>query len=181
MTPKNTEFYATFLHSSVDIQERVIHFANGISNEMVLRVPIGQVDQHATIVITVGLDKSHPNNAGVDSDPLVGISDGTNENLFIIVDVNNYPSYSPCRPYNGSHDDTRVAAGTQVSSTFKLTFIPFNKCGFCETAQEGGYINTGTFAQRIDITKPLFLTVKRYDSSEQYYFHYFKVEIYGSI
>ena len=93
-------------------------------------------------------------------------------------DVDNYPAYSPCEVWPGTHDSTQITAGTQVSSTFKLTFSPFDKFGFCETAQEGGYINTGTFNSQIDITKPLFLIVKRSGATEQYYFHYFMVEIH---
>ena len=178
MTPKNIEFYATFLHCGVDIQERVIYFGSGVAHAKLVEVPIGHVDQHATIVITVGLDKSHPNTASIDADAVVGISDGTNENLFILVDVNNYPALSPCRPISGAHDNSPSTSGMRVPSSFKLTFIPFNKFGFCETAQEGGYINTGTFSSQIDITKPLFLTVRRHNASELYYYHYFKVEIY---
>ena len=87
--------------------------------------------------------------AGDDSDPSVGISDGTTENLFVIVDVINYPRLSPCHPFPGTGDDTLVTAGTPVSSTFKLTFSPFKKSGCCETAQEGGYINAGTFNSQI--------------------------------
>ena len=181
LTPNNIAFYATFLRSDVVLQGRVIQFGSGVANEKLIVVPIGEVDPHATIVITVGLDNSHPNTAGVDSDPLVGISDGTNENLFAMVDMNNYASYSPCHPFPGNHDDTRVSSTTQAPSTLKLTFSPFNKFGFCETAQEGGYINTATFNSQIDITKPLFLTVKRDHATELYYFHYFKVEIYEGI
>ena len=179
LTPNNIAFYATFLHSDVVLQGRVIQFGSGVANEKLIVVPIGEVDPHATIVITVGLDKSYSNTDN--SDPLVGISDGTNENLFIMADMNNYASYSPCRPYPANHDDTRVSSTTQAPSTLKLTFSPFNKFGFCETAQEGGYINTGTFNSQIDITKPLFLTVKRDHATELYYFHYFKVEIYEGI
>ena len=177
----NIEFYATFLSPAVDIQERVIHFGSGVADEKLLVVPIGEIDPHATIAITVGIDKSYPNAASVDCDAAVGISDGTTENLFWIVDVHNYPTLSPCYPTSGSHDHTRVASGTPVSSTFKLTFAPFNKFGFCETAQEGGYINTGTFSSQMDVTKPLFLTVRRNQAPEQYYYHYFKVEIYEGL
>ena len=179
MTPNNIEFYATFLSPTVDVQERVIHFGPGVDREeMLLQVPIGQIDPHATIVITVGLQKSHPNDPSVDSDPGVGISAGTDENLFLIVDVSNYAKQSPCYPISRIHDNTRVPAGTPVSATYKLTFTPFNKLGICETAQDGGYINTGTFGPQIDITQPLFLTVRRHDAPEEYFFHYFNVEIY---
>ena len=178
LTPQNIEFYATFLHSSAHIHERVIYFGSGVADEKLLEVPLCKVDPHATIVITIGLDKSHPSGDKVDSDPKIGLSDGTTNNVFIMPDVHNYREYSPCYPISGSHDDTRVSSDTQVSATFKLTFVPFNQFGYCETAQDGGYINTGTFKSQIDITKPLFLTVRRSNEKEEYYFHYFKVEIF---
>ena len=78
LTSGNIGYFASFLHSSVDIQERVIHFPSGTANEQLLEVPLGQVDPHATIVITVGLDHSHPNTPGIDSDFIVGISDSNN-------------------------------------------------------------------------------------------------------
>ena len=184
LTPKNIEFHATFLHSDVDIQERVIHFGHGlpgviVNNGKLIEVPLGGIAPHDTIVITLGLDKAYVNNASVDSDPIVGITDGTHKNLFAIWDANNYPQASPChvKYRTGTHDNAKVSSGTQAPSTIKLTFAPFSKFGFCETAQEGGYINTGTFNAQIDITKPLFLTVERSHAYEEYYFHYFKVEI----
>ena len=79
---------------------------------------------------------------------------------------------------NGAHDDTPVSIGTKVPATFKLTFTPFYKYGSCDTAEEGGYINTGRFNTQLDITKPLYLRVERNHAPEQYYFHYFLVEIY---
>jgi len=142
LTPDNIEYWATFLHSSATVQDRVIHFGTGTTGEKLLEVPLGQIDPHATIVITVGLDNSHPNTP-TDTDPHVGISDGTNTNVWWITDLNNYPTYAPCLPSGGTHDDTRVSSGTKVPATFKLTFTPFHKYGSCETAQEGGYINTG--------------------------------------
>ena len=93
--------------------------------------------------------------------------------------VENYRLHSPCQPTNADHDDTRVSPGTQVPSQVQLTFTPFNRFGFCESAQEGGYINTGKFNSQIDITKPLFLTAERDNHNEEIYYHYFKVEIYN--
>ena len=173
LTPDNIEYWATFLHSSATIQDRVIHFGTGAANEKLLEVPLGQIDPHATIVITVGLNNSHPNTPA-DSDPRIGISDGTNTNVWWIADL----TTAPCGTSRGTHDDTRVSSGTKVPATVKLTFTPFYKYGSCETAQEGGYINTGRFNTQLDITKPLYLHVDRGGAHEQYYFHYFLVEIY---
>ena len=180
LTPDNIEYWATFLDSSATIQDRVIHFGSGSRNEKLLEVPLGQIDPHATIVITVGLDNSHPNTPATDTDPQIGISDGTITNNWWITDSANYATLAPCTisSGSGSHDDTCVSSGTKVPATFKLTFTPFYKYGSCETAQEGGYINTGRFNTQLDITKPLYFRVDRQDATEEYYFHYFLVEIY---
>ena len=76
LTGDNIEYWATFLHSSAAIQNRVIHFGTGTANEKLLEVPLGQIDPHATIVITVGQNNSHPSTPSADSDPEIGISDG---------------------------------------------------------------------------------------------------------
>ena len=176
LTPDNIRYFASFLHTSADIQDRVIHFGPGVTNEKLLEVPLGEIDPHATIVITLGLDKSH--HFAADSDIIVGISDGTNDNSQTIVDFFNYVDSPPCRVLDGSHDNVLVASGTQVSATYKLIFTPFYKYGACETAQDGGYINTGTFDNQIDTTKPLFLRLDRSDAPEIYFVHYLRVEIY---
>ena len=116
-------------------------------------------------MVTVAINKSHPNTPGIDSDYRIGISDGTNNNLQFLVDIDDYGGSSPCYTVNGSHDERRVSLGTEVPATFKLLFVPFYKYGSCETVQEGGYINTGTFAAQIDTSKPLFLRMFRSDAS----------------
>ena len=129
------------------------------------------------ILVTVGLDKSHPNTPA-DSDLYIAISDGTTENGQTIVDADNYANSPPCRPLSAVQDNVLVSPGTPVPAIFKLIFTPFYKYGACETAQEGGYINTGTFTSQIDTSKPLFLRVQRSDSGEQYFIHYLGIEIY---
>ena len=178
LTPDNIRYFASYLHSSVDIQDRVIHVGPGSLNEKLLEVPLGEIDPRATIIITVGLDKSHPNTPGTDSDINVGISDGTTDNTQYIVDANNYGSLPPCRPINAEHDDVLVSSGTPVPAIVKLIFTPFYKYGACETAQEGGYINTMTFNDQIDTSKPLFLRWFRDNAGEEYFVHFFDVEIY---
>ena len=175
LTPDNIRYFASYLHTSVDIQDRVIHVGPGTEQE---KLPLGEIDPRATIIITVGLDKSLPNTPGVDSDLRIGISDGTTDNVQFIVDVNNYVDNSPCRPLPGVHDNILVSSGTQGPATVKLIFTPFYKYGACETAQEGGYINTGTFDDQIDITKPLFLRWYRDHAGESYFLHYLRVEIF---
>ena len=180
---KNIESYATFLSSTFDMRERVIYFGPGDTHDgTLLNVPIGMIDPQAAIVVTVGLNKTHLNNPSIDSHVGFGISDGTFENLFYIRDANDYTQFDPiaipCHQNIGTSDLTYVSSSTPVSDTFKLTFIPHNQFGFCETAQEGGYINTATFLPPIDVTKPLFLTARRNLVRSDFYFHYIKVEIY---
>ena len=115
VTPYNVRYLATYLHPNADIQGRVIHFGPGTtSQEKLLEIPLGEVDQsRLTIIITVGLGKSHPNTPGTDSDLDVGISDRTNQNLVRISDKDNYSSLPPCRPIDGTHDDFRVSMELQ--------------------------------------------------------------------
>ena len=140
-------------------------------------MPIGQIDPHASVIITVGLNTTEPNSR--DSDLNVGVSDGTNSNVWTIIDRNNYPSNPPCAIWFGTglHDDARVSSTTLTPTTTKLTFTPFYKYGSCETAQEGGYINTARFTTQLDVTKPLFLQVRRNHRGERYSIFYFLVEI----
>ena len=116
----------------------------------------------------------------MDSDLRVGISDGTTQNMIWIVDIDNYikDNLSPCFLTDGTHDGKKVSSGTKVPSTFKVLFTPFYKYMACETVQEGGYINTGTFNAQIDPTKPLSLRVSRNHIAEQYYIYYLNVEIF---
>ena len=176
MTLDNIRYFASTLHSSASIQDRVIHFGAGSNNDLLLEVPLGTVHPHSTIIITVGLDKSHPNTPGTESDLYIGISDGTIHNIQIIFDVYNYRDHAPCEPASGTHDN-RLIPSAQVSSTFKLTFVPYSGYTVCETAQTGGYLNTGRFNNRIDTSKPLFLRVVRDSGIEQLFIHYFMVEI----
>ena len=64
-----------------------------------------------------------------------------------------------------------------VSATYKLTFNPIYKYGVCESPQDSGYINTGHFNRELDVIKQLYFHVDRDTSGEDYYFHYFLVEV----
>ena len=59
----------------------------------------------------------------------------------------------------------------------KLTFNPIYQYGVCESPQDSGYINTGHINRELDVTKQLYLRVNRDISGENYYFHYFLVEV----
>ena len=122
-------------------------------NELLLLVPFETPE--SAIVITLGMNSTYPNKHS--NNPLFLVSDGYNSNLFYIVDVHQYDTTPPCYPLGYKRDETRVSVGTKVPPIFKFTIIPLEHFGYCETAQNGGYINVGTFFQQLDLTKKLLL------------------------
>ena len=172
--PGNVRYLANFIDSSATIDSRSIRFGSGTTNEKLLQVPIaaaGELDAHASIRVTVGLTP-----VSGDSDPRIGISDGVNLNRFYIADTGNYGNYPPCGIEDGSRENTRVTT-RRVSSQFTFLFSPFYKYGACSSAQDGGYLNVGTFNKQVDPTIGISLEVYREHAPEQYKFSYFLVEI----
>ena len=97
-------------------------------------------------------------------------------NRFRIVDTGNYASDPPCHVLEGSHENNRVTT-RRVSSQFTFLFSPFYKYGACSSAQDGGYLNVGTFNKQVDPTNGLSLVIQRSNALEQYQFNYFLIEI----
>ena len=172
--PGNVRYLAKFIDSSATIDSRSIRFGSGTANEKLLQVPIaaaGELDAHASIRVTVGLEPPSG-----DSDPRIAISDGTNQNKFIIPDRNNYGEFGPCIIV-GSQVNKLVTTRTP-SPQFTFLFSPFYKYGACSSAQDGGYLNVGTFNNQVDPTYGLsFVVYRGDDTSEQYQFRYFLIEI----
>ena len=156
---------------------RTIHVGPGAAEEELIRVPLAapwELDPNSSLRITVGLI---PINPAVDSDPMVGLSDGVTMNCFKLHDQTNYGAYSPCNLVDPSSDDNRpVPSSSQQPMQYVLMFEPFHRYGACYTAQGGGYVNTGTFANQLDISKGVDLVVLRNNQPEQYNFLYFIVE-----
>jgi len=180
ITPDNVGNLATTLSSTLVIGSRSFRFGAGTTNEVLLVVPLvgpGELGPSAQIQITVGLDSTGMN-LPRDEDPRFGITDGTNKNLFWIVDKGNYHRLAPCYPVSGSHDDQLVATSTRVSDQFTLLFQPSTKFGACYTAQLGGYVNSARFTPQISVNAGISLQVERNGAAEQYTFHYIKVDLY---
>ena len=108
LTPDNIRYVATTLHPTANIKSRLIHFSPGDDNDLLLEFPLGPQDPRNAYVITIALVNSYYNKKGVDADLVAGISDGTNNHLQLLVDANDYATYPPCRPINGSHDNNLV-------------------------------------------------------------------------
>ena len=99
-------------------------------------------------------------------------------NRFHILDTSNYRGSPPCAipSSEGSQENNRVTT-RRVSSQFTFLFSPFYKYGACSSAQDGGYLNVGTFNNQVDPTNGLNLVVYRNHAPENYRLHYFLVEI----
>ena len=173
ITPGNVRYLAHFIGNAT-IDSRSIRFGSGTANEKLLQVPIaaaGELDAHASIRVTVGLTPVIG-----DSDLRIGISDGVNVNRFYIRDSGNYATFPPCHVAEGSRENNLVTTRT-ASSQFTFLFSPFYKYGACSSAQDGGYLNVGTFNNQVDPTNGINLVIYREHAPEQYKFNYFHVEI----
>ena len=97
-------------------------------------------------------------------------------NRFQIVDTGNYATLPLCGVMDGSQENKLVTT-CRVSPQFTFLFSPFYKYGACSSAQDGGYLNVGTFNNQVDPTTGLNLVVYRNHAAENYQFHSFLIEI----
>ena len=177
ITPKNIHHYASFIHSSVSIQNRLIHVGQGNPEVEVIKISLDKIrpGAHSAIKVTVGLK---PGPANVDSDPTIELSDGTKYNRFTILDPGNFPEVSPCFASGGSHDNTLVPPDSKQASIYQIIFEPDQSYGACTAGYGNGYINTAQFTDRLDLSKELsFVVRKAVDSAEEYDFYYFILEV----
>ena len=77
---------------------------------------------------------------------------------------------------DGSHENNHVST-RRVSPQFTFLFSPFYKYGACSSAQDGGYLDVGTFNKQVDPTNGLNLVVYRQHAHENYQFRFFLIEI----
>ena len=176
ITADNVRHHATFIHSSVTVEKRLIHFSSGTQREELLRVPLaelGEIKPHSSIRIVVAIK---PRASSIDSDPYVGITDGSKTNTFVLRDPGNFANLAPCQANNAEEDSTRIPTNSQQASVYVLQFDPFHQYGACTTANINGYVNTATFSNNLDLTKKLSLVVNREEAAEEYDFLYFSVE-----
>ena len=174
MLPSNVKSVAEYISPTADIQEKVIHFGPGDAWEHLLRIPLKRrVCSDSIIVINVGIENEYPNQH--DHDLRVGLADGTNANMFYIIDKINYKDYPPCYPDTIPVDRTRVSG--DVPNTFKIVLIPQEKYGYCETAQEGGYLSSGVFDKLVSMGKKTHILVQRESPQENYYIRYLTIEV----
>ena len=178
LVPGNLRQYASYVSPRVATTAQEIRAGPVQAGEKLIEVPIGTIDFSSTVSITIGLDNVHFNTEGVEANPRIGITDGTTAYSVWILDVSGYPNVAPCYSINGQNSRKGVTPGTKVPSTFKITFHPGQLYGYCETAQDGGYINTFNERRRMDLTKPLYLQLFAHTVNEVYPIYYIGVDIF---
>ncbi len=168
--PKTINYYASFVRSSMTVTNSytTMHFPTGGSSyEELIRVPLGKLDPHVVIRVTVAMK---PRSQGVESDPHIGFTDGVAENRIRLGDDN-----GACHLFSGDYTSASVPSGADQHYEYILLFEPFQNYGAC--SHLGGHVTPGYFNTRIDPSKGLDFTVKRENTDEQYNFYYFLIEI----
>ena len=146
----------------------IMHFpTGGTTSEELIRVPLGKLDPHVVIRVTVAMK---PHSQGVESDPHIGLTDGVAENHIRLGDGNGV-----CYLNGASSNTATLPSGSKQHYEYILIFEPFQNYGAC--SHLGGHVTPGYFNTRIDASKGLDFIVKRENTGEQYNFYYFLIEI----
>ena len=151
----------------------------GSVGEKLLDIPIGQVGPEDTIVVTVDLYDVFYTGPGRIADPRLGISDSKgNYNVITIHSSSYLDKWPPCMLFDAiKQENGLVRDGISGSALYKFTFFPEHRYGACESPQDDGYMNIGTFVEKLDLTEPLFFSVYRGEQRTSLYFRYFTVEV----
>ena len=173
MVSGNVQCLASHISNTATITPTAIYFGKTGAGEILLTIPIKTPE--SAIVITLGIDSSYPNTQ--DYTLRIGVTDDrNNNNWFTIVDGEQYNKYPPCFPVVDDTDETRISCGTEVPSTFKFTLLPKEKLGYCETAQNGGYISIGKFHHQLDLSRSLELHLIGWNPDEEYSIYYISIQ-----
>ena len=93
----------------------IMHFpTGGTIYEELIRVPLGKLDPHVVIRVTVAMK---PRSQGVESDPHIGMTDGVAENCIRISD-----SGGDCNIQDGSFNNANLPSGSDQHYEYILIF-----------------------------------------------------------
>ena len=182
ITPRYAQEHATVIGSYTTFETRSIYIGTGgQAADTRLQVPIvpaGRFSTNAsiTVKITVALDGSMLNQRSVDRDPQISITDGRVMNEYRIHEINNYPTWSPCAALSASGPQKTLQTGP-VPDQFTFLFKPAERFGACFTAQNGGFVNVGTFNNQLDLSLGVSLRLRMNEANEDIRYYYFLVEI----
>ena len=187
MTSKWIQDHAA-ISGLVSANSTVMHFKVGATLGRLLRIPIfqrGQVPEEDIVVYIKVYLRDPPTS---DSDPLIGICDGTVCNAIIVLDSSNYPK-TACQygsfnsgPIYTSYQFVNNCGGIPITYTtypneVTLTFYPSEQLGTFHIIPDGGYTTVGSFTKKLDLTQGLFLEMYGDHANEQYLLQYMQVEI----
>ena len=173
IVPSNVERLAEYISPNAVIGNTGIYFSSTRPSELLLQVPIET--PKSAIVIMVGIDSYYFNR---DYGMKFTLRDDSNSFIhFKIIAPMKYTWLPPCYFDNvESQHDTFVSKETKLSSTFKFTVLPWQRLGYCETAQEGGYVNVGKFRAQLNPLDPLYLELNSQYGVEKYSIYYISIE-----
>ena len=187
MTSKWIQDHAA-ISGLVSATNAVMRFKVGATYARLLRIPIfqrGQVPEEDIVVYIEAYLRDPPTN---DSDPLIGICDGTICNAIYWSDRDNYPknacnyaSFNSGLIYT-NHQFLGDCGGIPITfatypNAVTLTFYPSEQLGTFHIIPDGGYTTVGSFTKKLDLTQGLFLEMYGDHANEQYLLQYMQVEI----
>ena len=165
-----------------------MHFKVGTRGAQLLSIPIfqsGQVPEKDIVVYIKVYLLDPPTD---DSDPFIGICDGTVCNAIYVSDEGNYPnnacnygSFNSGPTYTNSQFAGNCG-GVPITYTIypnavTLTFYPSEQLGTFHIIPDGGYTTVGSFTKNLNLTQGLFLEVYGDNANEEYLLQYMQVEI----
>ena len=182
ITPRYAQDHATFISTVARFNDTTIYFGRGGSDRKLLEVPLipagtFTINESITIQITVGMDGGMLNTQR-DRDPMVGVTDGSMENTFWILDINNYPGFTPCVPLNATGALPKAFSTGPVPDQWVFLFKPAERFGACSSALHGGYVNVGIFNNQLDLSRGIKLQLRQHQTHEDYRYYYFLVKIF---
>lgn len=161
---------ADYVHRDTVIKETYMEFSAPTAYKL-MDVNLGTIEPNSAIVATIGLDNDY-------SPPNVLIGDYSKSNLFYNVGEEHYNRLPPCRLDDASSTDDRlVSTDSEEPGTYKFTFVPSERIGICETAQDDGYINTGKFRDQLDMSKPIYFMLLSGGTGVRYRVNYISLAV----
>ena len=181
ITPRYAQRHATFISTVVSFNDTSIYFGPYSNGEKLLEVPLisaGRFARNESIAIQITATMNGGMLNSGDRDPIVGVTDGSTTNLFMIRDIHNYPTLAPCSPVIASGIVEKVLSTGPVPDQFTFLIKPVERFGACSSSQQGGYVNVGIFNNQLDLSRGINLQIYRDNEiHEDYLFYYFLVEI----
>ena len=175
--PGNVEELASYIAHTVVIRDTYIEMQEGGENTKGIEFDLGVLDEGSTISVAVGFNAAHLKQH--DGIPKVVIHDGFTVYNMVILTDKHYERLPPCRPLGAASADGRlVSPDSKVPGTYRITFVPGKGHAYCETAQDDGFIESGVYSTKLDMSQPIHLSIVRGMSGDKYLIHFIQVNVF---